>query len=275
MELLKESDYFKVIEPLKQNKINILFARAVVEKYVPGKIYVDDKENPKSFYVVHPYGIVLIFGDHTNSAFNASLVDYAFNTAKNREKEDWIIVPSDDWNNVIKEKFKGRIYDSTVTKPSGESFIELNTRVNFKFNQKKYAEFKNSHNRTTDTIVRTDEKIFHEMNGMVIPKYFWENDEAFCKNGIGFSLFHEGKLASTAYSAFLIEDKLELGIETVESFRGKGFAIEVCMQLIDYSLENNFEPVWACKYENQNSYKLAQKLGFEQVLMLPYYRLPV
>jgi hypothetical protein len=33
------------------------------------------------------------------------------------------------------------------------------------------------------------------------------------------------------------------------------------------------EPVWACRLENDGSYKLAQKLGFEPVLEIPYYRL--
>jgi hypothetical protein len=32
------------------------------------------------------------------------------------------------------------------------------------------------------------------------------------------------KLAATAYSAFIHDNKLELGIRTIPDFRGKGFA---------------------------------------------------
>ena len=111
------------------------------------------------------------------------------------------------------------------------------------------------------------------MKGSVVPMNFWNNAEEFYNNGIGFSLIYENKVASTSYSAFLHDDKLELGIETMEEFRGKGFAQFTCSALIDYCLENNFEPVWACRLENTGSYKLAQKLGFEPIKRIPYYRL--
>ena len=101
-------------------------------------------------------------------------------------------------------------------------------------------------------------------NGSVVKGY---------ENGIGFSLLYKNKLATTAYSAFIIEDKLEIGIETIEEYRGKGFAQYTCAALIDYCITNNYEPVWSCRLENIGSYKLAIKLGFEPTRKLPFYRL--
>jgi RimJ/RimL family protein N-acetyltransferase len=97
--------------------------------------------------------------------------------------------------------------------------------------------------------------------------------EDFKNNGVGFSLYHNGKLAATSFSSFRFKEKLELGIETAEEFRGKGLAQKVCAALIDYCIENNLEPIWACRLENTGSYKLALKLGFEPFLEIPYYRL--
>jgi RimJ/RimL family protein N-acetyltransferase len=111
------------------------------------------------------------------------------------------------------------------------------------------------------------------MKGTVIPANFWDNADDFIQNGVGFSLFYEDQLTTTAYSAFIHDDKLELGIETLPEFRGKGFARLTCAALIDYCLENHFEPVWACKLENTGSYLLSQKLGFEPHIEMPYYRL--
>ena len=111
------------------------------------------------------------------------------------------------------------------------------------------------------------------MKGSVVPFYFWDSEDDFLKNGVGFSLFYKDKLSSTAYSSYIHDDKLELGIETVEEFRGKGFAEYTCSALIDYCIENNFEPVWACRLENIGSYKLAQKIGFIPSAEIPYYRL--
>ena len=70
MVLLDKSDYGKVLQPLKKVTINNLFARAVIEQTVSGKIYVDDPINPKTFYVVHPYGMTLLFGESNNEKFN-------------------------------------------------------------------------------------------------------------------------------------------------------------------------------------------------------------
>ena len=83
----------------------------------------------------------------------------------------------------------------------------------------------------------------------------------------------EQGIASTAYSAFVAPGILEIGIETSPLYRQKGYALKVCQQLIDYCLQNKLTPVWACRLENSASYYLAQKLGFEPSLYLPYYRL--
>ena len=77
------------------------------------------------------------------------------------------------------------------------------------------------------------------MTGSVIPRNFWDSVEDFCDMGIGFSLFHKNELASTAFSSYIHGSDLELGMETIEKYRGKGFAIHVCSALIDYCIENN------------------------------------
>ncbi len=119
----------------------------------------------------------------------------------------------------------------------------------------------------------TDKKIYEEMTGSVVPASFWDTAEDFITNGVGFSLFYNQNLAATAYSAFIHDNKLGLGIETTPGFRGKGFAQLACSALIVYCLETGYEPVWACRLENVSSYKLAEKLGFEMYSEVPYYRL--
>ena len=88
------------------------------------------------------------------------------------------------------------------------------------------------------------------MKGNVIPLKFWDSAEDFYENGIGFSLFYNDKLASTAYSACIQKDKMEIGIETIAEFQGNGFAVDTCSILIEYCLNNGYEPVWSCRLEN-------------------------
>lgn len=272
MKLLSENNFHQLLAPLQQVAINSFFARSVVEQKVRGTIYVDDIENAKTFYVLHPYGMSLLFGEPDNSEFNTRFKEYALNIHRVRDRHEWMQAGSGDWDKVLSDLFADRLItsaDNTMKQQAG--IIELNTRVNFKFHRERFLM-----PTVADLdvkIVRTDKQIFHDMKGSVVPSYFWNSEDDFLENGVGFSLLYQGKLASTAYASFIHGDCLELGIETVEGFRGNGFAELTCAALIDYCLANNFEPIWACRLENIGSYKLAQKVGFLPSLEIPYYRL--
>jgi GNAT superfamily N-acetyltransferase len=262
------------MKPLEKVTINNLFARAILECRVKGQVFVDNVNNPETFYVVHPYGMSLLFGNHNNSDFNQSLRDYCLNVNGIRVKTEWMQAFPDSWDNVLKGLFKeNMIKSSENTENRDKGIIELNTRVNFKFNQKKYFEFRKLQLNADYLIVRSTKQIFNDMKGSVIPSLFWDSADDFVEKGVGFSLFFDNKLSCTVYSAFIHDNKLEFGIETIAEFRGKGFAQYTSSTLIDYCIENNYEPVWACRLENTGSYKLAQKLGFEPTLYIPYYRL--
>jgi GNAT superfamily N-acetyltransferase len=274
MKPLEKEQYHKLSDPFKTVTINNLFARSVIEHKVTGKVFVDHLDNPKTFYVVHPYGMTLLFGECNNVAFNKSFREYALNIDDVRDKHEWMQAFPANWDIVLIELFKDCLIksaDNTLKRETG--IIELNTRVNFKFARDKYPNFKRIVRDPDIKIVRTDKQIFRDMKGTVVPFYFWDSEEDFLKNGVGFSLFHKNKLASTAYTSYIHGDQLELGIETVSEFRGRGFAEHTCSALIDYCIENNYEPVWSCRLENIGSYKVAQKIGFIPSAEIPYYRL--
>ena len=274
MILLDDNEYYKLIDPLKKVTINNLFARTVVEKHLSGKIYVDERNTPSVFYIVHPYGMSLLFGNPNNDKFNCQLREYALNTDKSRTKNEWTQVFPDSWDEKLKMLFGSDLIQYSENSTNEKNKVELNGRVNFIFNREAYSSFKQIEFKRDNKIVRTDKEIFNNMKGSVVPMYFWKDAEQFCNHGTGFSLFYNGNLASTAYSAYVHDNYLEIGIETVEEYRGKGLAQVACSALIDYCLQNNLEPVWSCRLENTASCKLAQKLGFEPVSTRTYYKLP-
>jgi|WetSurSiteA1Bulk_404760.scaffolds.fasta_scaffold00807_3 hypothetical protein len=276
MILLDKQNYRHVIEPLRAVKVNHLFARAVLDNKVAGHVYADLPESPASFYIVHPYGMSLLFGETTHTDFNRHLLDYLLNTGGLRSRVEWMQTYPESWNNLLSELLGKKLvkYQDQTDDNASANIVE-NTRVNFRFNTDKYFVFRRRLGRCDGNIVRTDREIFNAMQGAVVPKHFWNNADDFCRNGAGFSIVIGGKPVSTAYSAYISEKQLELGIETSAEFRGKGYAGFTCSALIDYCLENNYEPVWSCRMENSASYLLAQKLGFEPTVTLPYYRLPV
>ena len=271
---LQKEQYSKLLEPIKSITNNNLFARAVAERVVEGEIFVDNVENPKSFYLLHPYGMSLLFGDSKNEAFNLAFKKYALNENRSRKIIEWMQVFPADWDAVLQD-----LLSDNLVSPSSESTsshaIEQNVRVNFKFNEEIFLRgtLANEKSDPAVEILRTDREAFEKMTGTVVPINFWNDADDFINKGVAFSLYYDGKLASTAFSAYLHDDKLELGIETYDEFKGKGLAYKACSALIEYCIENGFEPVWACKRDNVGSYQLAQKLGFENVKEISYYRL--
>ncbi len=276
MELLHPKDYGLVSGPVNQVLFNNLFARSVIEHKIAGKVFVDNPDHPKTFYVVHPYGMSLLFGDSTNSEFNRKFLEYSLNVSKTRDKHEWLQAHPAQWDEVLTDLYSGILVESKNNKEAVDSgIIELNTRVHFKFNPQKYHQNKNKTLPKGCEIVRTDKKLFHEMPGAVIPKHFWNTYEDFSKIGAGYTVLCNQEIASTAFSAFVIDDKLEIGIESIPQFRGNGLAQIACSALIDHCLHHKLEPVWACRLENENSLFLAQKLGFEICGKVPYYRLSI
>lgn len=274
MLLLEPKDYHKAAGPLAAVAFNNLFARAVVEGHIPGTVHADSMETPTTFHVVHPYGMSLLFGVSGNKAFNAAFRDYALNVSNVRNAHEWLQASPAAWDAVLKDLFAGSLVkQADNAKGRDRGIIELNTRVNFKFDPDKYPKSWRNEMPGDVTIVRTDKRIYDEMPGSVVPKYFWNSSEDFLARGAGFSVLYQGRLAATAYASFVIDDKLELGIETVAEFRGRGFGLYACCALIDHCLERGLEPVWACRLENIGSYKLALKIGFEDIAHIPYYRL--
>ena len=276
MELLKEDRYHIVKGMLSEVTFNSLFARAVVQHHVSGSVYVDDVENPSTSYIIHPYGMSLLLGNPGNDNFNRQFKKYALNEHEIRSKPEWLQAFPASWHQTLKSLFKNELVQTEEHLPKKTNpVIEQHTRLNFRFNQGKFLRNKLKKTGNEASITPVDVEIFNNMTGTVVPKSFWDNAGAFLNRGAGFSIIYRSKLASTAYSAFVVDHYLELGIETLPEYQGRGFARAACQALINYCLKNSFEPVWACRKGNIGSIYLAEKLGFEVSMETPFYYLPV
>jgi GNAT superfamily N-acetyltransferase len=273
MELMPKEKYYYVEDTIKNLPFNNLFARAVVENFVNGKIYVDQVNKPSYFYLVHPYGMSLLIHTGNKPNINTELMTWLLAKVPENNIKEWIqIFP------LVLEA----IVDHTIKHPRSENknvSVKKNnqlkklTRINFKFNKYIYNLLKRRPLENHISLQHTSKKLFDAMEGTVVPKRFWDSAFDFEEKAIGFSLLYKDELGSTAFAAFRVDNFLELGMETLQKFRNKGFGTIVCMKLIDYCIENGYEPVWACSQNNTASMQLAIKLGFEPVNYLPYYEL--
>lgn len=273
MVTLQAARYGEVIQALKGVAINCLFARSVAERHVDGVIYADDADHPSSFYILHPYGMSLLLGRTDNPRFNDWFVSYALDADGRLKAPEWMQAYPAVWHAALADLLGEKLVRHDPARSRLDGLVEESSRVNFSFNEERYRSLRGTMAPGNDGVVRTSSSMFSEVRGSVVPLRFWRDARQFEAEGVGFSYVHEGKIASTAYSSFLHDDYLELGIETRPEHRGKGFALKVCAALIDYCLERAYTPVWSCRLENTASYRLALNLGFEVKEIFPYYGL--
>jgi len=245
MKLLDPVDYNKVVKPLLEVPINTLYARAVVEKkYVKGWVYVDNPENPHSFYIIHPCGMSLSFG-----------VPQSRYHDEYRSNEWMLSYPNlDD---------PGNFFSETYTK------LFNYTRIHFKFNKEKYNYKKNE----DLNIIRTDRDIYNTLKGPIHPKYYWDNIDDFLNIGLGFSLIHEGQAVATAFTTSIIDNIVDIGVVTLPQYWGRGFGVEVANAMVEFLVAAECKPRWGTFSYNLQGIRVAEKLGFEIEETLPCHGL--
>ncbi len=275
MILLEPGDYELAALGLKDVSINNLFARSVVEQHVGGRIYVDDVNQPGAFYVVHPYGMSLLYGDIGEEFLQSHLINYLLNRNGIRDTDEFLQVFPTELEKRIDATLGENlcVYDGNSNQDYSDYAVVKHKRINFKFNLNKFEKFRSEIDLSGYNFREVDESLYNETNGSVVPNKFWDNFPDFALSGIGFSLIHEEQAVAVAFSSFIHEGMLELGMETKTEYRRKGFASIISAKLIEFCLNNDFEPIWACRLGNQGSYNLAIKLGFEPTVYLPYYEL--
>jgi RimJ/RimL family protein N-acetyltransferase len=272
MYLIPETDYWKALLPLSKVKVNHWFALFVLEKRVKGKVYADDIHSPSAFYVIHPYGMSLLFGSSAKPEFLKRLKKYLLNSEGERQKAEWLQAWPGKWNSLISEILGDQLVITDL--PEMDRKVVQNIRANFRFDLKKYEKIRPAI-VPAYPVVPVTESLYGEMTGTVVPKNFWNSAGDFIKYGAGFAMITDGKPICMSYSAYIFDGILEIGIETAPGYRGKGLARAACAALIDYCIEKGYEPVWSCRLQNIASYELAKKLGFKPTVTLPYYHLPV
>ena len=63
---------------------------------------------------------------------------------------------------------------------------------------------------------------------------------------------------------YMNDTVVEIGVNTLPDFYGKGFATECCKKCISNILENDLCPIWSTSSNNLASQALAEKVGFEK-----------
>lgn len=110
-----------------------------------------------------------------------------------------------------------------------------------------------------------DDRLSEQISGKITPALFWKNVNDFTEKGKGYCLICNNEIAAWAFSAAVSGREIDIGIETNPKYRQQGLGLIVAQKMIQYAIEREKEPVWACHCKNTASERMAGKLGFEKI----------
>lgn len=256
---LKKTDYPKV-QPLFDKLHWNLVTRAVIEGTSPGRIYVDNAENPETAFMCTVEGYYLT-GRTNNDAFNKSLNKLIFqrlftgDTIRKDETDIAIGFHLDAWEQEMPIIFKGRTPLPT----------ERRHYICTKLKEKHWRD----HVPKIFQIQRIDQKLL-ETPQLEIPEHVtgwmktnWGSISNFMKKGFGFCAINSKQIVSWSIADCISGKASEIGIRTQEDHRRQGLATLTTEAAVDYALSNGFTKVgWHCDEYNQGSIGVAEKVGF-------------
>lgn len=107
-----------------------------------------------------------------------------------------------------------------------------------------------------------NKELLIKIHGTIVPSLFWEDTNEFLKKGKGYCISRGDDIVSWVFSAAVSTKEIDIGIETNPNYKKKGLGMIVASKVIQYTLEQGKNPVWACHYKNIASEKMAESLGF-------------
>jgi hypothetical protein len=221
---LNINEFNKVIpifEGIDNNRA-ILFS--VIEGNNPGRIFVDEINTPKCALIYTLSNFFYLGGDEKDTHFIEEAKIHIIDVLKNGfDKSAVVFSFSDEWRNQL---------DIALADQGAIRII----RKMFDFDSDAFTAQNNLQDRFESGFILKpiDEAMAQECDVNVD----WGSVTNFIDKSFGFSLLYENQIVSECHVGYIGSGLVELGVYTVENYRGKGYAsvttcavIEKCMSL--------------------------------------------
>ncbi len=228
--------------------------RSIVEKRQKGRIFVDNSTSPS---------MALICSMATGFYFLTGSADSTWSGEGLRALLSDRIEHEAGWFGLLASS-KG--WESRIQRIFGQD-TPTRTRIAFAFDRQRIeralAELPSAGNRVIlidRSVIEQYDELRTRLDGL------WDSPEAFLKDGVGFCVVEDDRIASVcnAYSACVESGEVEVAVGTSEEFRGRGLATLVCVAMIEHCLGHGLLPQWSCHEDNAASIGLAENLGFRK-----------
>ncbi len=241
---------------------DMMFAGVVVGNN-PGRVWVDDLENPSSA-IVWSDGLECFqfMGCVNNQVFYNELQNFIDNTIINFLKDkklDFLEFSADT------EEWFPFIYNALSCREIKE---------NWQYVYKSVGSSQSIHNVIIPKpycLHKIDESfILSVKNGNMVSnpdflidyiEQFWDSTENYLNLGYGYVAVDAGKIVSFAITSFLYDKTFSIGVETLEQARRKGLAGTLVNILFNELYSKNYNIWWDCMVDNIASQKTAESTG--------------
>lgn len=227
-------------------------------RMTPGRVYVDDPNNPHAAFTWSEFRFSYLAGDPGDERFvqglAALLEGELLPTLRGSHDPTVAIYPdSPAWIDVLEERL--RAYHPLRLFRSLHRF----NRLVFEQQAQELEALPPGYK-----LLPIDAEICERYPDLAFAyELLWGGVPNFLAHGFGYCALAEEELASACDSPFCAGGRAEIGVETREAYRRKGLARLVATAFIGESLRRGLEPVWECWCENKASRQLATRLGFE------------
>lgn len=221
---------------------NIPVIYSSLEGQYEGELFVDSEINPQIAILFTPFAFHFVAGNaETDNAVDVLdeilFKQYLLETG---QKEAIVFSPDAKWDKVLDEVF-------------GMHHGIKDSRKVFRLNREKFKEIRDGRKAPEDV----ENKIFYEEEGGAKKQY-------------PISRIFKGAECVSFCSGFMLgKGHAEINVATEAAYRGKGYAKEAAIALINELLKTGIEPDWCTWPYRVESQKLALSLGYELAGEIP------
>lgn len=250
---LPPDEFYKVIPLFTGLKHSTAIVYAVLEGNSTGRVWVDDHHHPRDVLLFAEGAFYYTAGDPDNQVFCQQLEKLIFDALLPQAAEPEVVIfsASETWHLRLAEQMRHK------------GVITIQRKV-FEFNPEQFRGHANWHAEIP--VGYTMRFIDHELAAkhpayqpLLEPK----------TKRFGFCLMHGEDVVCECTAVFVGKDEAEIDIHTPEPYRGRGFARLTASAFIEECLRRGLTPNWACWPEREASWKLALRLGFEELPDVP------
>ena len=243
MKVKRLSDYSKVKHLLERINVEKVYPLSIMEGLQKGEIFVDDAENPTDALIWHYCGFAHIVGDYGEESIE-EIIDMMKNPLDGHSGRLALQVENDiHLQQLMQKEPMVRRYERYVFR-----FVGVKSTIPFEMESK---------------LKRISSDNYELMTGRIIPTFSWESRDEFLKNGFGYCLIEGDRMVACAFSSAISNDFVDIGVETDERCRGKGYGRIVVSAMVNETLRRGKTPTWGCDTRNEASMRLACSTGFE------------